>query len=209
MKKSLFRYVALGMIVMIFFVGCAKQPADEINATKSAVDAVVAKGGKYAPAETKKLNNDLTAAMNEVKSQDSKPFKDYSKAKEMLAKVKSDAETIISGLDAKKEQAKQNAYAGQNAAKDAIGEAKDLLAKVPKSKGTAADIETFKANVKGLEDSLQEVSSLTEKEDYIEAQNKAISIEDQAKGFKNQITQALEKIKAGKSTKADKPVKNR
>jgi hypothetical protein len=70
-----------------------------------------------------------------------------------------------------------------------------------------ADIETFKANVKGLEDSLQEVSSLIEKEDYIEAQNKANSIEDQANGLKNQITQALETVKAGKSAKADNPFK--
>lgn len=102
----------------------------EINATKSVVDAVVAEGGEYAPEETKKLNDDLTTAMKEVKSQDSKPFKNYSKAKEMLAKVKSDAETLKSGLAAKKEQAKQNAFAAQDAAKVAVGEAKALLAKI-------------------------------------------------------------------------------
>jgi uncharacterized phage infection (PIP) family protein YhgE len=116
MKKSVFCYVVLGIIVMTFFVGCAKQPTEEINATKSTVNAVVAKGGKYAPEETKKLNDDLTAAMNEVKSQDSKPLKDYSKAKGMLAKVKSDAETLYSGLAEKKEQAEPNAYAAKNAA---------------------------------------------------------------------------------------------
>lgn len=130
MKKSFFCHVVLGIIVMTFLAGCGKQPAEEINATKSAVDAVVAEGGKYAPEETKKLNDDLTTAMKEVKSQDSKPFKNYSKAKEMLAKVKSDAETLKSGLAAKKEQAKQNAFAAQDAAKVAVGEAKALFAKI-------------------------------------------------------------------------------
>jgi hypothetical protein len=204
MKKSFFWYIVLGIFVMTSFLGCAKQPTEEINATKSAVDAVIAEGGNYAPEETKKLNDNLSAAMNEVKSQDSKPFKDYSKSKEMLAKVKGEAETLNAGLATKKEQAKQNAFAAQNAATIAVAEAKDLLAKAPKNKGTAEDIGTFKANVKGLEDSLKEVSRLIEKEDYIEAQNKANAIEDQAKGVKSPITQALEKVKSGKAAKADK-----
>lgn len=199
--KETCRYFVLGIIVMVFLVGCGKQPAEEINAAKSAVDAVVAEGGKYAYEETKKLNDDLTAAMNEVKAQDSKTFKNYSKAKEMLAKAKSDAETLKSGLTGKKEQARENALAAQNTAKAAIDEIKGLLATAPKGKGTAADIEALKGDVTGLGDSLKDVQSLIEKEDYVQAVAKAIAIEDQAIGVKNKISQATDKAKGVKTVK--------
>ena len=202
MKKTCL-YFALGIIVMAFLAGCGKQPVEEINASKSAVDNVVAEAGKYAPEEAKKLNDDLAAAMNEVQSQDSKTFKNYSKAKEMLAKAKSDAETLKSGLTVKKEQAKENALASQNTAKAAIDEIKGLLAKAPKGKGTAADIEALKGDVTGLGDSLKDVQSLMEKEDYAQAVTKAIAIEDQAKVIKDQISQAMDKAKGVKTVKAE------
>jgi len=206
MKKTCL-YFALGIIVMAFLAGCGKQPVEEINASKSAVDNVVAEAGKYAPEEAKKLNDDLAAAMNEVKAQDTKTFKNYSKAKEMLAKAKSDAETLKSGLTVKKEQAKENALAAQNTAKAAIDEINGLLAKAPKGKGTAADIEALKGDVIGLGDSLKDVQSLMEKEDYVQAVTKAIAIEDQAKGIKDQISQAIDKVKGGKQSASEKPAK--
>ena len=44
-----------------------------------------------------------------MKVQDAKIFKNYSKAKEMLANVKTEAEAINSKLPAKKEEAKKDA----------------------------------------------------------------------------------------------------
>jgi hypothetical protein len=196
--KKAYRYFVLGIVVMVFLAGCGKQPAEEINAAKSAVDEVVTEAGKYAPEETGKLNDGLTAAMNEVKEQDSKIFKNYSKAKEMLVKAKSDAETLKSGLTAKKEQARENALAAQNTAKAAIDEIRGLLAKAPKGKGAAADIEALKGDVKGLGDLLNDIQALIEKEDYIQAIANAITIEDQAIGVKNKISQAMDKAKGVK-----------
>ncbi|MEW6109523.1 MAG: hypothetical protein AB1632_10215 [Nitrospirota bacterium] len=197
--KTIFKYLAFGIFSMFIFVSCSKQPAEEINAAKTAVDTVITEGAeKYAPEDAKKINDELSAAMSEIKAQDGKFLKNYSKAKEMLVKVKADADALRSGLAAKKEEAKNNAVAAQDAAKAAVEEAKGLLSKAPKGKGSKADIEAFKADIKGLEESLAEVQSSIDTEDYAVAADKANAIKEKAAAVSEQVKQAMEKVGAKK-----------
>lgn len=201
MKSSL-SYLVFSVILMFMFTACSKQPAQEINAAKSAVDTVISEGAeKFASEDAKKLNADLTAAMNEIKTQDGKFMKNYDKAKGMLAKVKADAETLKAGLAAKKEEAEKNAIASQEAAKAAIDEAKSLLSKAPKGKGSSADIEAMKADVKGIEEAFPDVQKLIDAEDYIAASDKANAMKDKAAEISGQIKQAIEKVGAPKAAK--------
>jgi len=196
------KYLALALILLTFLVACGKKPTTEIENTQNAVNAVISEGlGKYAPEDEKKLKDALSAAMDEIKIQDSKTFKNYDKAKQLLAEVKKSAEEMRASLPAKKEQAKQNALSALESAKSAVNEAKSLLAKAPKGKGTAADIEALKADVKGLEESLAEVQGLIEKEEFGEAVTKANALKDKASGVTTQITQAIEKVKAERPKK--------
>lgn len=147
------------------------------------------------------MKDALAAAMEEIKIQDGKTFKNYDKAKQMLAEVKKSAEEMKAALPAKKEQAKQNALNALESAKTAVSEAKALLAKAPKGKGTVADIQALREDVKGLEDSLAEVSGLIEKEEFGEAVTKANALKEKASGVSDQIKQALEKVKGAKPAK--------
>ena len=194
MKRAL-QFLALSMVMVFLLVGCAKLPTEEINAAKASIDAVVAEGAqKFAAEDAKKLNDSMQAAQDEIKVQDSKTFKDYKKAKELLAKVKADAETLKAGLAAKKEEAKKNAAAAQEAAKASVAEAKALLAKAPKGKGSKADIEALKADLKGIEDSLAEVKNASDAEDYNAAIEKSNAIKDKATAISDQIKKAMEKV---------------
>jgi len=196
MKKSIVIFLVVVMAGLLL-IGCGKQPTEDINAAKSAVDTVIAEGAeKYASEDAKLLNDELTAALDEIKIQDGKMMKDYGKAKEMLAKVKADAEELKTSLPMKKEEAKNNALAGQEAAKTAIEDAKKLLSKAPKGKGSRADIEAMKADVKGLEESLSEVQAAVDAEDYATAAEKARSIQEKAAEVSSQVTQAMEKVGA-------------
>jgi hypothetical protein len=202
------RYIVFGFMVMALLTGCGKKPTQEIEDTKAAANAVISEGlGKYSPEDEKKLNDAMTAAMDEIKTQEGKTFKNYDNAKQMLAEVKKNAEEFKAALPAKKEQAKQNALSAQEAAKTAVDDAKKLLAKAPKGKGTAADIEALRGDVKGLEESLSEVQGLIDKEEYGTAVTKADAIKEKATGVANQIKEAMEKVKAGKAPKSEKPVK--
>jgi len=196
MKKSTVIFLVFVMASFLL-IGCGKQPTEAINASKSAVDAVIAEGAeKYAPEDAKMLTDKLTAALDEIKIQDGKTMKNYGKAQEMLATVKADAEALKTSLPMKKEEAKNNALAAQEAAKTAIEEAKKLLAKAPKGKGSRADIEAMKADVKGLEDSFVEVQAAVGAEDYATATEKAESIKEKAIEVSSQVTQAMEKVGA-------------
>jgi len=196
------KYLALALFLLTLLFACGKKPTSEIETTQNAVNAVISEGlGKYAPEDEKKLKDALSAAMDEIKIQDSKTFKNYDKAKQLLAEVKKSAEEMRASLPAKKEEAKQNALSALESAKSAVNEAKSLLAKAPKGKGTAADIEALKSDVKGLEESLAEVQGLIEKEEFGEAVTKANAVKDKASGVTTQITQALEKVKAERPNK--------
>jgi hypothetical protein len=82
-----------------------------------------------------------------------------------------------------------------DAAKAAAEDAKKLLAKAPKGKGTAADIEALKGDVQGIDDAFAEIQGLIDKEDYAAAVTKANAVKEKAGAVAAQITQALEKAK--------------
>jgi ElaB/YqjD/DUF883 family membrane-anchored ribosome-binding protein len=199
--KNLMKLSVLGLLVVFLFTSCAKQPTQQINDAKAAINAVVTAGGEtYAKDELKKLNDDFNAAMDEINAQSKKLFKKYGKAKEMLAKVKSDADAVVKLIPARKEEAKNNAINAQNEAKAAYEEAKALLDKAPKGKGTKADIEAMKADLAGLESQLNEVQASIDKEDYFGAKDKAVSIKEKANAISEQVKAAIEKVK-GKAKK--------
>lgn len=187
------KYLLLSFMAAALLIGCGKQPTEDINATKVAVDTVTADAEKFAPEDAKAIKDSLQAAMDEVKTQDGKTFKNYGKAKEMLAKAKSDAEALKTAIPQKKEAAKNNAISAHGAAKAAAEEAKQLLARAPKGKGSKADIEAMKADLKGVEESLAEVQKLIEGENYGEAINKANAAKEKAGSLTEQVKQAQEK----------------
>jgi colicin import membrane protein len=204
MKKNFMRYAISGIALVFLFTGCSKAPTQEMNAAKTSVDALMTEGAdKYAPEDAKKVNDEVTAAMDEVKAQDSKLLKNYSKAKEMLAKAQADADSLKSGLAAKKEEAKKNAASALEAAKSSVDNANALLAKAPKGKGSKADIEALKSDVKGLEDSLPDVQKSIDGEDYVAAAQQANTIKEKADSVSEQVNQALAKVKTA-SAKAPK-----
>ena len=61
---------------------------------------------------SKKLNDDLQAAMDEVNTQSKQFFKKFGTAKEMLAKVQTDADALKATIPAKIEAAKKRRSTG-------------------------------------------------------------------------------------------------
>ncbi len=193
--KGIVKYLALIMVTIFLLAGCGKQPTEEINAAKASVDAVMTEGAqKFAAEDAKKLNDSLQAAQDELKVQDGKTFKDFAKAKELLAKAKADADALKAGLPAKKEEAKKNALAALEAAQAAATEAKALLAKAPKGKGSRADIEALKGDLEGMDDALAAAKKASDAEDYSGAIAGANTIKDKAAAVADQLKKAMAKV---------------
>ncbi len=98
------RKVLVLLLFITFLLSACAMPTQEIDNAKAAVEALAKEGAIYAKDEFKKLNDELTAALDEVNTQNNKFFKSYGKAKEMLAKVKTDADALTAVISQRKEE---------------------------------------------------------------------------------------------------------
>jgi hypothetical protein len=193
--KGFTKNLVLVLAIAVVLTGC-KQPTQLIDDAKAAIEDVTKAGAdKYAADDLQKLNTDLTAALDEVNAQDKKFLKKFGTAKEMLTKLKTDVDALKAALPAKIEAAKNAAIQLQTEAKAAIDEAKALLAKAPKGKGTAKDIEAMKAELTGAETAFAEIQTALDAQDYIGAADKAKSIKEKAAAVTSQVQAAIEKKK--------------
>lgn len=192
--KNAIKGLALALAAAVAFTSCAKQPTELMDAANSAIQAVIdAKGQIYAAEELDKLKADLQAAMDEINAQSKKFFKKYGPAKEMLAQVAADAESVKALIPGRIEEARVDAETVIGEAKAAWQEAKALLDKAPMGKGTKADIEAFKSDLAGLEAVMAEVQSAFEAEDYLGAKEKAMDVKDKAAAVSEQVRAAIAK----------------
>ena len=194
--KNLLKVLSVVLVLAFLFTSCAKQPTQEVSNAEAAIKAVENEGADvYAKEELAKLKNDLSATLDEVNAQSKKFFKKYGNAKQMLEKVKTDADAVKALIPQRKEQAKNEAIAKLEEAKVAVDEAKAFLAKAPRGKGTKADIQAFTADLEGLVSAVAEAQQLIDSENYFGAQDKATAIKEKAQGISDQIKQAIEKVK--------------
>jgi len=193
--KNIVKGLTLALVVVFAFASCAKAPTQLTDSAKAAIQGVVdAKGGVYAVDELNKLNGDLQAAMDEVAAQSKKFFKKFGPAKEMLTKVVTDADAVKALIPGRIAEAKSAAEMAANEAKTTWDEAKALLEKAPKGKGTKADIEAMKADLAGLESAMADVQSAMAAEDYVGAKDKAMVIKEKAAAIVEQIKAAIAKV---------------
>ena len=212
MSKVARLFLGCLLIAVVFMAGGAKPPTEDIDAANIAVESAKSAGAeKYLSDDAKKVSDELSSAMDEVKVQDGKfpLFRKYDKAKELLASVKGSAEKLKIDTAAKKEEAKKNAIASMEAATGAIANAKAMLEKAPKGKESKSDIEAMTGDIKGLEDSFPDVQKSIDGEDYDGAVSKAKSIKERADAVSNDVQQAIEKVEAAKKAKKEAKKKKR
>ncbi len=196
--KGIKKHVVLVLAIAVALIAC-KQPTEQINNAKAAIEGVMKAGAdKYAVDEYKKLDADLKVAMDEVATQDKKFFKKFGPAKEMLAKVQTDADALKAALPAKVEAAKNLAVSLQGEARKGLDAAKALLDKAPKGKGTAKDLEALKGDLAGAETAFADIQKAIDVQDYIAAQDKAKSVSAAAAKVAEQVQAAIDKVKGVK-----------
>lgn len=175
-------FIVLFLSLVFLTTGCSKRPEQEIAAARTAVDSAFSDGAeKYAPDEAKQLNEALNAAITEIKNQEARYFKDYKKAKLMLAGVGSDAERIRGILPQRKEEAKIRAKEALNTAISALETAKAAFRKKPTRDAEVTASQESALNE--LEDALAVIRRLIEAEDFNRAAREAAAVEMNAEKF--------------------------
>ncbi len=196
MKKAI-KILMVSLVAVSLLTACGKAPVEELNLTKSALDAAVGEGAEqYTPDELKAINDKLEAVMAEIKVQDGKFFKSYDAAKTQLAAVKVEAEALKGKVVVRKEELKAAADVALSEAQAVVAEAKALLEVAPQGKGSLADIEAMKNDVAGLEAELAGVQPQIDAGDFIAATEKAHAVSSSALSISGDIKMAQEKLAA-------------
>ncbi|HSA60698.1 MAG TPA: hypothetical protein VLE03_00540 [Nitrospiraceae bacterium] len=198
--------LALLALAVLLVTGCAKPPAEQIEAAEKAVKEAQQSGAAtYTAEEYAKLEGTLAALKKEVEDQDGKfaLFRDYGKAEQLAASAKADGERVKSEAAKKKEEAKAAALQAQQVAQEAVKSTLDLVAKAPVGKDRAA-LEAIKNDADALKASLNQVQIAIDKEDYPAAQAQAKAIHDKSQAVSAEIQTALAKVGKGKPSPSKK-----
>jgi hypothetical protein len=174
MKRILLLPVIAGMALMS--VSCAKEPTENLNAAKSALAAAKTAGAAdYAPQAMAAAETAQAALEAELKAQTEKLglTRSYAKATELAAAATAAADAAAAQAVTGKEMAKAEAIALVAGVRTAIDTAKQALAKAPKGKGSAADLEAMKSDVAGVETSLADIDATVAAGRYKDAKVKA------------------------------------
>jgi len=188
------------LVLVMVMVGCQKPPQQAIDVAKAAVDAArAAEAMDYAPDSLKAAEDAIAALDAELKVQEGKfaLFRSYKKTQELTDALKAAGEKATADAQAKKEQVKQEAQTLITDATTALTEAKALLEKAPKGKGTQADLEAMKGDLAGVESSITEAQNAFNADKYLDAKSKAEAAKTTAGNVKTSIEQAIE-AKKGK-----------
>ena len=196
------RHVLLSFVVTsVLMSGCARPPADQINAAEQAVkEAQQGGAATYLANDYAKVEGLLSAMKTEVAEQDAKfaLLRDYGKAEQLAVAAKAEAERVKADAGKKLEEAKFAATQAQQAAQASVASTMDLVAKAPAGKDRAA-LESIKADADALKASLNDVQMMLDRADYLGAETKANAIQQKADAVSREIETALAKIGKGKT----------
>ena len=148
--------------VALLSVACAKEPTDALNAAKAAFEAAKTAGASDYAAPALAAAETASAALDaELKAQAEKfaLTRSYTKAAELAAAAKTAADQAAAAAVTGKEQMKAEATTLIAGVRGSVDAAKQALAKAPKGKGSAADLEAMAADVAGVETALGDMDA--------------------------------------------------
>lgn len=189
------------VLVVAMMVGCQKAPQADIDAAKAAIESArTAEAGDYAQDSLRAAEDSWSQLDAELKAQDAKfaLFRSYKKATELAQATKAAGEKAKGDAEAKKEQVKQEVTQLMTEAKTTLDEAKALLEKAPKGKGTQADLEQMKADLAGVDTTMNEAQQAFDAGKYLDAKSKVEAAKANATNVKTAVEQAIEARKGKK-----------
>jgi len=181
--------------------GCARPPQAAIDAAKQALDGARSAGAGTYAAESLRAAEDAAARLDtELKAQEQKAafIRSYKKATEFAEAAQLAAQKAAADAEAGKQMAKQEATLAIESTREALGQAKAALEKLPKTKAVQAARQGIQADIAVAEAALGDAESALAAGKLADAKAKAA-----AAGV------AVEKAKAGLDEAVKAPAKGR
>lgn len=202
-RSGFFTLFCLGAFSLMM-IGCAKEPAQELNAARAAIaSAKAAKADKYAAQEFAALQDSLKSAEAEIAKQKAASVfnRKFDKAKKTLESVLA----LAAPLNVKAVEAKtrimSDAVNAISVLTSSVSDAKELAKKAPKGKGAKALFEAKAKDIAEIEASIAGLRGLMTAEDYSGALDKANAGVAKIGSIKTELSAEVEKSSKPKSKK--------
>lgn len=195
MRNTAVVFLAVSLLLL---AGCASKPTQELTDAQKAVEAAkTAEADIYSAESYQAAADALKAAEAEIAAQDqnSSLSRNYDKAKELLGKAKTEAQTAASAAASNKETIKGEAQTAETDAQTAIDAAKAALAKAPKGKGTKADLDALAADLTAAEGTMGQAKTAFQAGKYMDALNQFKAVKERVDTVSADIQQAMQKKK--------------
>jgi hypothetical protein len=180
--------VILGLALL---AGCSKPPQEDIDAAKASLEQARTAGAQEYAADSFRAAEEAQANLEtELKAQDDKFFKSYSRAGELARSAREAADKAAADAGSGRETAKTEVATMIENARTTLAETRTMVDKAPRGKGTAADIATLKADLDGVEAQLNEAQQLHDSESYMEARAKAEAATNTLTTVRNDVSGA-------------------
>ena len=200
--------LSIGLAVlslMLLLAGCAKEPTEQMNAAKAALDNVKAvEADRYVPEEYSALQDSLNAALAMIEQQNSKfaLTRNYDKAKKALDDVVTMSDQTRQNAVTSKDETRTDVQQTLAEVNAALQESKDLIAAAPKGKEGRAALAEIQNELTVVESSMNEVTVLINNGDYLTARDKANAGLTKVQSLNDELKGAIAKKSAISHKKA-------
>lgn len=195
----------IALSLMVLLAGCAKEPSEQINAAKAALDnAKAIEADRYVSEEYSALQDSLNAALAMVEEQNSKfaLTRNYDKAQKALEDVVTMADQTRQNAVTRKDETRTEVQQTLAEVKAALQESKELIAEAPKGKEGRAALAEIQNELTVVESSMNEVTVLINNGDYLTAQDKANAGLAKVQSLNEELKEAIAKKSAVSHKKA-------
>lgn len=194
-KHFVFGIFAMSLII----TSCSKVPQAEIDVAKAAIEeAKLMQADLYIPDVFMALEDSMKAVMEDVESQKSKLFKNYSTIKEDLVKISQLASDVKQQAETRKNEVKLEIENLLKEVQTIVNENKQLVQKAPKGKEGASALVAIKSEISIIEASIIECNSLYEKAEYLPALDKISASKEKAVSINEELNTVIVKYKSAK-----------
>jgi trimeric autotransporter adhesin len=194
MNKTKLMKLIVPVAIAVLAGACAQPPTTIVDGAKAALEAAkAAEAGDYAAGALAEAQTAQAALEAELKAQEGKfaLTRSYTKTAELAAAAKAAADKAVADAAAGKEAMKSEVAGSIETVKASVAAVKDLLAKAPKGKGSAADIETMTTDLAGIEASFADADSAFAAGKYQDAKAKLAAAQQGADKIKADIDAAI------------------
>ena len=185
--------VAIAVLAFALMLGCGKAPETEMMNAESAIKAAgEAEAEQYAPQDYQMAMDTLNAAKTEAETQASKfaLFRSYGKAKKLYESAQSLADNALAKSTSEKERISAEVADMMESVKTLLDSASTAVSKAPLGKGSKADIELIKADLKAAYTAFDEAKVDFENSRYLNARAKLEAVNQKSKAIINEIHKA-------------------